>query len=107
MTDWATVLRDHIVDEVLRRLEPRLADLTARPIYAPEPYVLGTREAAAYCGIAPQTLRNLLAAGCGPRRFKQGGRNAFRRPDLEIWVDSRLRTNEQRAARPSTSAVAK
>ncbi|WP_414683567.1 helix-turn-helix transcriptional regulator [Microbacterium sp. CFBP9023] len=61
--------------------------------------MLRTKEAAAYCGISAQTLRNLLSAGDGPRCFKQGRPNAFRRPDLESWVDSRLRSSSDGWAR--------
>lgn len=52
--------------------------------------VLNTRRAAEYCGLAHQTLRNLLAAGQGPKVFKQGRLNAFYESDLSDWVASRL-----------------
>lgn len=47
--------------------------------------VLGTRAAAAYCGIALQTLYNLISQGKGPRAHKRGRRNAFYISDLRAW----------------------
>ncbi|MDY0830765.1 helix-turn-helix domain-containing protein [Microbacterium sp. BG28] len=52
--------------------------------------VLTTRDAAKYCGLAHQTFRNLLAAGEGPKVFKQGRLNAFYPVDLDAWIKSRL-----------------
>ncbi|WP_223626678.1 helix-turn-helix domain-containing protein [Microbacterium sp. EST19A] len=52
--------------------------------------VLTTDRAAEYCGIAKQTLRNLLAAGDGPRCFKHGRLNAFFTEDLDEWLAGRL-----------------
>jgi predicted DNA-binding transcriptional regulator AlpA len=58
--------------------------------------VLTTRGAADYCGLAFQTFRNLLAAGLGPRRYKQGRLNAFLRADLDDWLTRRLRVVHSR-----------
>ncbi|RKE60432.1 helix-turn-helix domain-containing protein [Microbacterium sp. AG238] len=52
--------------------------------------VLSTRRAAEYCGIAHQTLRNLLAAGRGPKMFKQGRLNVFYPVDLDAWMTTRV-----------------
>lgn len=52
--------------------------------------VLTTRRAAEYCGIAPQTLYNLLAAGAGPKVFKQGRLNVFYPVDLDVWLQGRV-----------------
>lgn len=52
--------------------------------------VLTTRRAAEYCGLAHQTLRNLLALGEGPRAFKHGRLNAFYPVDLDAWLRTRL-----------------
>lgn len=52
--------------------------------------VLTTRQAATYCGIAVQTLRNRLAAGEGPNCFKHGRLNAFFTEDLDAWIIPRL-----------------
>ena len=52
--------------------------------------VLTTKRAAEYCGIAEQTLRNLLHEGHGPARYKQGRKNAFYPADLDEWLSSRL-----------------
>ena len=52
--------------------------------------VLNTRRAAEYCGVAHQTLRNLLAAGHGPRVFKHGRLNVFYPVDLDTWLAGRI-----------------
>ena len=52
--------------------------------------VLNTRSAAEFSGMAYQTFRNLLAAGNGPKVFKQGRLNAFYEVDLDAWLKSRV-----------------
>ncbi len=52
--------------------------------------VLTTARAAEYCGIALQTLYNLLSAGDGPKAFKQGRLNVFYPVDLDAWLASRV-----------------
>lgn len=52
--------------------------------------VLTSKQAASYCGMALQTFYNLLSAGEGPKRYKQGARNAFYESDLDEWNRSRL-----------------
>ncbi|PPI08215.1 helix-turn-helix domain-containing protein [Rathayibacter sp. AY1B8] len=52
--------------------------------------VLRTPDAAAYCGIKPQTLYNLVHLGEGPRHYKQGRLLAFYPTDLDEWLTSRL-----------------
>ncbi|MGZ0069357.1 helix-turn-helix domain-containing protein [Microbacterium arborescens] len=52
--------------------------------------VLNTRAAATYCGLAHQTFRNKLAAGEGPKVFKQGRLNVFYPADLDAWMRSRV-----------------
>lgn len=52
--------------------------------------VLTTRDAAKYSGLAYQTFRNLLAAGDGPKRFKQGALNVFYPVDLDAWLAGRI-----------------
>jgi predicted DNA-binding transcriptional regulator AlpA len=49
-----------------------------------------TRSAASYSGLAYQTFRNLLAAGEGPKRFKQGALNVFYSVDLDAWLATRV-----------------
>lgn len=61
--------------------------MTDRPRTGP---VLTTRQAAVYCGLAPQTLRNLLSAGDGPRVWKHGRLNVFFTEDLDAWLIPRL-----------------
>lgn len=55
--------------------------------------VLRTREAAAFLGIAPQTLRRWRLDGYGPAftRLGRGRRSpaGYRRSDLERWLRSR------------------
>lgn len=65
--------------------------------------VLTTRAAALYAGLKYQTLRNLLAAGEGPRKFKQGRLNAFYPVDLDAWLKDRLTDPTQAAASQPTS----
>ncbi|WP_025104320.1 helix-turn-helix domain-containing protein [Microbacterium paraoxydans] len=60
--------------------------------------VLTTREAARYCGLAYQTLRNLLAAGDGPKKFKQGALNVFYSVDLDAWLATRITDPDEAAA---------
>lgn len=60
--------------------------------------VLTTRTAATYAGLAYQTFRNLLAAGEGPRRFKQGRLNVFYPVDLDAWMRERITDPTQAAA---------
>lgn len=52
--------------------------------------VLTTRDAAKYSGLAYQTFRNLLAAGEGPKKFKQGALNVFYPVDLDAWLATRV-----------------
>lgn len=64
--------------------------MTAPAVVERKGPVLTTRRAAEYCGLAHQTLRNLLAAGEGPKAFKQGRLNAFYPVDLDAWLKTRL-----------------
>lgn len=52
--------------------------------------VLTSRAAAEYCGMAVQTLYNLISQGQGPKHYKQGKRNAFYAADLDEWNRQRL-----------------
>lgn len=52
--------------------------------------VLTTKRAAEYCGIATQTLYNLMTAGVGPKSFKQGRLNVFYPSDLDSWLQTRI-----------------
>lgn len=60
--------------------------------------VLTTRDAARYSGLAYQTFRNLLAAGEGPKRFKQGALNVFYPVDLDAWLATRVTDPEAAAS---------
>lgn len=57
--------------------------------------VLTTARAAEYCGIAKQTLYNLISEGKRPgvdfpRYFKQGRLNVFYASDLEEFMSNRI-----------------
>lgn len=52
--------------------------------------VLTSKAAAEYCGMALQTLYNLISQGAGPKYYKQGKRNAFYATDLDAWNQARL-----------------
>lgn len=52
--------------------------------------VLTTKRAAEYCGIAVQTLYNLISLGEGPKACKQGRLNAFYPVDLDAWLATRI-----------------
>jgi predicted DNA-binding transcriptional regulator AlpA len=52
--------------------------------------VLTSKAAADYCGMAVQTLYNLISQGNGPKHYKQGKRNAFYTADLDAWNQARL-----------------
>lgn len=52
--------------------------------------VFTSKAAADYCGVATQTLYNLISRGEGPKHFKQGSRNAFFQADLDQWNAERL-----------------
>lgn len=49
-----------------------------------------TKQAAAYCALPEQSLRDLMSQGVGPVYYKHGSRNAFRHTDLDEWLESRL-----------------
>lgn len=53
--------------------------------------ILTSKAAAEYCGMAVQTLYNLISQGEGPTHYKQGKRNAFYTSDLDEWNQRRLR----------------
>lgn len=58
--------------------------------------VLTSKAAAEYCGLAVQTLYNLISQGQGPKHYKQGKRNAFYATDLDDWNKARLVPAEDR-----------
>lgn len=53
--------------------------------------VLTTKPAAAYVGLAPQTLRRMKSEGTGPKAYKQGRLNVYYPADLDAWLQTRLR----------------
>lgn len=53
--------------------------------------VFTSKQAAHYCGIATQTLYNLISQGQGPKHYKYGKRNAFYAADLDEWNQACLR----------------
>jgi excisionase family DNA binding protein len=50
-------------------------------------------QAAAYLGIEEQTLYRLNSEGRGPRRYKVGRYNRYRKTDIDAWLDTECRTN--------------
>jgi predicted DNA-binding transcriptional regulator AlpA len=48
-------------------------------------------EAAPYLGFEPATLRIWRMKGKGPRYFKLGGRIAYKRQDLDEWIERQAR----------------
>jgi excisionase family DNA binding protein len=52
--------------------------------------VLTSKAAAEYCGMAVQTLYNLISQGAGPKHYKHGTLSAFYAADLDEWNRARL-----------------
>jgi predicted DNA-binding transcriptional regulator AlpA len=65
-----------------------------------DPITLSASQAAKVLGLAPSTLAKLRLFGGGPRYCKLGRRVAYRQPDLEEWLESRI-------ARDTTDADAR
>jgi hypothetical protein len=60
---------------------------------------LGTRAAAAYTGIAFNTLKQWRHEGKGPRFYKPGGRALYDVRDLDEFIRSGIRISSVRASR--------
>lgn len=45
-------------------------------------------EVAAECGVCERTIQRWAAQGVTPPTYKVGGRNRFKRSDVEKWTDS-------------------
>jgi excisionase family DNA binding protein len=45
-------------------------------------------EAAAYLGIAEQTLHYMNYKGTGPRSFRVGKYRRYRKQDIDAWLDT-------------------
>ncbi|UFI02150.1 helix-turn-helix transcriptional regulator [Roseibium aggregatum] len=50
-------------------------------------------EAAAYLNLSPSTLAKMRLAGTSPKFVKMGRRVAYRREDLDAWVNERLKSS--------------
>jgi predicted DNA-binding transcriptional regulator AlpA len=50
--------------------------------------MLDTAEAAAYTGLAPGTLRNMVSQGRGPNSYRLTTRRKYRLADLDAWIAS-------------------
>lgn len=59
---------------------------TDTPTPATPPCRLTTNDAAAFCGLAPSTLRYWRHAGVGPASYTIGTRVLYDLPDLAEWV---------------------
>jgi predicted DNA-binding transcriptional regulator AlpA len=57
----------------------------------PQPAVLKTDEAAAYCGSSASTLEKLRVYGGGPTFSKLGRRVVYRKIDLDNWLETNCR----------------
>lgn len=58
--------------------------------------MLPTAEAAAYCGLAPQTLRNLRNVGTGPDYVGERSGIRYDTRDLDAWLESRKTRHPRR-----------
>ncbi|PJJ62181.1 helix-turn-helix domain-containing protein [Compostimonas suwonensis] len=67
--------------------------------------ILTTRRAAEYCGLAEQTLRNLLHERRGPKAYKQGRLNAFYADDLDEWLATRISDPDAPVGKKSARAT--
>lgn len=54
---------------------------------------LDTVEAARYLGLQKTTLEAWRSRGEGPQFVKLGRAVRYRRPDLDAWIESRIRHN--------------
>lgn len=50
--------------------------------------MLTHEQAAAYLGIEPQTLYVLNHEGRGPKRYKVGRYNRYRKADIDDWLEN-------------------
>lgn len=55
------------------------------------PLLMKLRDAAAYLGLSTSFLNKRRVYGGGPKYVKLGGRVAYRKEDLDEWVNSRVR----------------
>ncbi|MGK2888027.1 MAG: helix-turn-helix transcriptional regulator [Rhodococcus sp. (in: high G+C Gram-positive bacteria)] len=53
---------------------------------APARQILSVELVAERTGLAPQTIRNWVQLGKGPRSFKLGARRVFDAADVEQWL---------------------
>lgn len=54
--------------------------------------ILNTEETADFLRTPIATLRHWRAEGKGPHSFKIGRRVAYRRQDLDAWLDAQMKT---------------
>jgi hypothetical protein len=57
-----------------------------------------TKSAAAYLGLAPNTLEKLRTYGGGPQFLKFGSRVLYEQSDLDKWIEDHRRTSTADAA---------
>jgi predicted DNA-binding transcriptional regulator AlpA len=89
--------------------DPRTGPRTPRPLAARQPAAAGKpspatatraprerlwshQEAAAYLYVEPAALYQLNSKGRGPRRYKVGRYNRYRKADLDQWLDDNCAT---------------
>jgi excisionase family DNA binding protein len=85
-TDAIALLLDELAERVARRLLELQAETAHDPPAAPErsPW-MGVTQAAAYLDWPKQRLYKLTASGAIPH-YKQDGRLAFHRTELDRWL---------------------
>ena len=82
------MLTESTSTEILSAVQQELARLV-RPAAVPE--LMKPAEASAYIGIQRTTLGKWRCLHLGPPFVKVGGRVAYRRRDLDAWLESRVR----------------
>ncbi len=59
---------------------------------------MGSKDAAAYCGLAPRTMAQMRSEGRGPR-FAKMGRIKYHQSDLDEWLASFSKAQSSAEAR--------
>jgi excisionase family DNA binding protein len=93
-------LDDVALDELARRLAPRLLELL--PTGAATDRLLSATDAASYAGVHPETLRRAIRAGELAVAGRVGRSPRLAHADVDAWLNGgRIRATRPRAARRS------
>ena len=65
--------------------------------------LLSAKHAAKYLGIGPSTLAKWRVAGTSPKFVKMGRRVAYRRGDLDAWIEERVQNSTSQTEQPSAA----